>query len=934
MFGPTSPVNATIEQAVVELRAAASRTVVPWRLPVLAALISVAVGTALAHGLAGGRSAVVPAARSGVSSREGFSSLPFAARAPVSATLGAQNPAYWASPSEGGLQATVAAQGERVVFARSGVEVSSGKVSFGLSVKEAGYGGALRSPGESVPRASLNRVLYAHAGFDEWYATGPLGLEQGFTFDRAPSGAQAGPLTLSLALSGDAHVSLAPGGQGLTLTRGGSSLRYGELSATDARGRALPSWLQLEGRTILLRVDTRGARYPVRIDPLVQQGPKLTPGEGGAGDFFGISVALSGDGNTALIGAPSDAGSGGSAWVFTRSGSTWTEQGEKLTVNEEDVETPGESCVEEINEEVGGCGFGRSVALSADGNTALIGGPREKGSIGGAWVFTRSGSTWTRQGPKLSPDQEIGEGRFGRSVALSPDGNTALIGSPAENDRRGSAWVFTRSGSTWTQQGEKLTGSGEAGEVRFGASVALSSEGDTALIGGPGNAGYHGAAWVFTRSGSTWTQLGAKLVGGEEEGDAGRFGYSVALSSEGNTALIGARSDDADAGAAWVFTRSGSTFTQQGAKLTGAEDGGESEFGYSVALSAEGTAALIGGPRDSSHTGAAWLFTRSGSTWTEQGMKRLGREEVDNAWFGSSVALSGDGTTALVGGPREDQKAGAAWVFLQGAEEEAQEESPHEEESTHKLPVITGLAPASGPDTGGIEVTIGGRNLLDASDPVFGSTPAASYTVNSSTSITAVLPAHSPGLVEVSVTTPKGTSAPTTSDLFEYLSETGSTGTPPVTLTGVSAGTAGTTATGGVLGFGPLASPAACKVALLSRSINVLSHSRAALKITGKGAGHLACTGTVKLTVKTKKTAHRRSRTRTLGTGTFSIALGKIQTVKLKLNAAGRALLAAGHGRLRASLTIVKASPIPVQAQTASVRLVLAKTHKASTHKK
>jgi hypothetical protein len=353
-----------------------------------------------------------------------------------------------------------------------------------------------------------------------------------------------------------------------------------------------------------------------------------------------------------------------------------------------------------------------------------------------------------------------------------------------------------------------------------------------------------------------------------------------------------------------------------------------------VALSAEGTAALIGGPRDSSHTGAAWLFTRSGSTWTEQGMKRLGREEVDNAWFGSSVALSGDGTTALVGGPREDQKAGAAWVFLQGAEEEAQEESPHEEESTHKLPVITGLAPASGPDTGGIEVTIGGRNLLDASDPVFGSTPAASYTVNSSTSITAVLPAHSPGLVEVSVTTPKGTSAPTTSDLFEYLSETGSTGTPPVTLTGVSAGTAGTTATGGVLGFGPLASPAACKVALLSRSINVLSHSRAALKLTGKGAGHLACTGTVKLTVKTKKTAHRRSRTRTLGTGTFSIALGKIQTVKLKLNAAGRALLAAGHGRLRASLTIVKASPIPVQAQTASVRLVLAKTHKASTHKK
>jgi hypothetical protein len=137
-----------------------------------------------------------------------------------------------------------------------------------------------------------------------------------------------------------------------------------------------------------------------------------------------------------------------------------------------------------------------------------------------------------------------------------------------------------------------------------------------------------------------------------------------------------------------------------------------------------------------------------------------------------------------------------------------------------------------------------------------------------------------------------------------------------------------------VLGFGPLASPAACKVVLLSRSVTVLSHSRAALKLTGKGAGRLACTGTVKLSVKTRKTAHRRSRTRTLGTGAFSIALGKIQIVKLKLNATGRALLAAGHGRLRANLTIIKASPVPVQAQTASVRLALAKTHKTATHKK
>ena len=102
-------------------------------------------------------------------------------------------------------------------------------------------------------------------------------------------------------------------------------------------------------------------------------------------------------------------------------------------------------------------------------------------------MFTRSGSTWTQQGAKLHrPSGEIGEGEFGYSVALSGDGNTALIGGPGDNAKVGAAWVFTRSGSTWTQQGAKLTGSGETGAGEFGAtSVALSSDGNTALIGGP-----------------------------------------------------------------------------------------------------------------------------------------------------------------------------------------------------------------------------------------------------------------------------------------------------------------------------------------------------------------------------------------------------------------------------------------------------------------
>jgi hypothetical protein len=113
-------------------------------------------------------------------------------------------------------------------------------------------------------------------------------------------------------------------------------------------------------------------------------------------------------------------------------------------------------------------------------------------------VFTRSGGAWTQQGSKLTGSGESGAGDFGYSVALSGDGNTALIGGYKDNSFVGAAWGFTRSGGAWTQQGSKLTGSGESGAGWFGVSVALSSDGNTALIGGPGDNSWVGAAWVFT----------------------------------------------------------------------------------------------------------------------------------------------------------------------------------------------------------------------------------------------------------------------------------------------------------------------------------------------------------------------------------------------------------------------------------------------------
>ena len=362
-------------------------------------------------------------------------------------------------------------------------------------------------------------------------------------------------------------------------------------------------------------------------------------------------MALSADGSTALIGGPGDDGGVGAAWVFTREGTSWSQQGAKLT-----------------GAEGAGAGhFGYRVALSADGNTALIGGPRDNGEVGAAyvgaaWVFTREGTAWTQQGPKLTGADEAGAGHFGYSVALSADGNTALIGGPYDSKGVGAGWVFTREGTAWTQQGPKLSGQGEVGEGSFGESVALSAEGSTALIGGPYDNKGVGAGWVFTREGTAWTQQGPKLTGKEEAGTAW-FGYSVALSAEGNTALIGGQFDNGNVGAVWVFTREGTTWTQQGPKLTGKEELGGGWFGYSAALSADGKTALIGGLFDHGGLGAVWVFHREGTTWTQLGPKLTGKEELGEGHFGYGVALSADATTALIGGPGDDREVGAAWVL-------------------------------------------------------------------------------------------------------------------------------------------------------------------------------------------------------------------------------------------------------------------------------
>lgn len=174
-------------------------------------------------------------------------------------------------------------------------------------------------------------------------------------------------------------------------------------------GTCCAQWLDATAGGLLVRVDAHGARYPLRIDPFVQQGAKLV-GTGAIGEADqGLSVALSGDGNTALVGGPYDNGGVGAVWVFTRSGRRWTQQGPKLV---------GTGAVG------GDAGQGESVALSSDGNTALVG---DNGGVGAVWVFTCSGTTWTQQGSKLVGTGSNGEAGQGISVALSSNGNTALV---------------------------------------------------------------------------------------------------------------------------------------------------------------------------------------------------------------------------------------------------------------------------------------------------------------------------------------------------------------------------------------------------------------------------------------------------------------------------------------------------------------------------
>lgn len=481
---------------------------------------------------------------------------------------------------------------------------------------------------------------------------------------------------------------------------------------------------------------------------------------GNGGTLFGDSVAISGDGNTIAIGAPQESSGAkgingnqadnsvygaGAVYVFARTGSGWSQQAYVKASN------PG------LNDS-----FGHVVVLSADGSTMAVSAYYEASSAtgvngnqaddsipqaGAVYVFTRRGSTWSQQAYiKASNTGEAGKGdefgdgdQFGFSLAISDDGNTIAVGANAEDSAAtgingnqtdnskqsaGAVYVFSRAGAAWSQQAYVKAANTDQG-VQFGYAVSLSADGNTLAassfdergssrtVNGPYDSMRNGsgAVYVFTRTGGAWSQQAYLKASNAEQADS--LGVAVALSDDGTVVLAGSldedclakgvnppdcdhdRQLDSSAGAAYVFVRSGATWTQQ-AFLKSSNTGREDWFGSRIAMSGDGRTLAIGaqledsdakginGAQDNdraSESGAVYLFSRSGATWVQQAyIKGANTEAFDE--FGSALSLTRDGRTLAVGARAEDSaargingnqadntadEAGAVYLFSVGA---------------------------------------------------------------------------------------------------------------------------------------------------------------------------------------------------------------------------------------------------------------------------
>jgi hypothetical protein len=363
--------------------------------------------------------------------------------------------------------------------------------------------------------------------------------------------------------------------------------------------------------------------------------------------YMGSNTAVSADGNTALFGADGDSSFTGAAWIFTRSGTTWTQQAKLVGADEANVAPGGY--------------FGTGASLSADGNTAVVGGYFDNYGVGAAFVFTRVNGVWAQQGSKLIGTGGTVVGWQGNSVSLSADGNTLVVAGYHDNSYTGAFWVFTRIAGVWSQQGGKITGAGEVGVGYFATTVGISGDGSTIFSCGYGDNSSVGAIWVYTLQAGVWTLQGSKLVPTGNTG-ASKLGY-CSISMDGNTIAGGGPGDNSSYGAVFMFTRTAGVWTQYGTKLLPSDATGSPYFGRGISLSADASTLLVTGYKDNSNIGASWIFRNIAGVWTQQGTKLVGTGSVGSPVQGLTAALSADGTTAVVSGDGDNSNQGAFWVF-------------------------------------------------------------------------------------------------------------------------------------------------------------------------------------------------------------------------------------------------------------------------------
>jgi len=363
-------------------------------------------------------------------------------------------------------------------------------------------------------------------------------------------------------------------------------------------------------------------------------------------------------------------------------------------------------------------GQGKSVSISSDGTRAIVGGNSDNGGAGAVWFYEKIAGIWTDASPKLVGTGSAGNAGQGTSVSISGNGNYAIVGGPNDNGYKGAVWFFERTVSgTWFQTGTKKVGMGAVGNSQQGFSVSMNYDGTIAIVGAPQDylIAIEGAFWTFERTGSSWNQFGNKVQGVSIDVEA-ELGYSVSISADGNTAIVGAPITDEVSGSAHIYTRSIIGWTKVAGLHTGCPDE-YIYFGSSVAISSDANTVIVGAPGYNCNTGpeigasfvyvkngsswsvgyeaklvgtpaggmmqgsalsisgdgniamiggsfdGAFIFKRSGGIWSQEGSKLLGSGAVGSSSQGTSVSLSANGCKAIMGGPGDDAGMGAAWIF-------------------------------------------------------------------------------------------------------------------------------------------------------------------------------------------------------------------------------------------------------------------------------